>query len=133
MQYINGKKRMEIISNYVARNYDCAIRLANEYLTEYKDDTYVLLYIGLCYRCKKEYDKAIEICKYVLTLESDNITAKEDLFDLYFRMGDYESAKPLLDELLENVNEEYDTNEYYEYAREIIDNYFIEKHTKENA
>ena len=94
-----GLERINILTENAAHNYDQAIKLSNEYLDKYKNDVYILLQLGFAYKKNKDYQNAIDVYDYILSIDSYNPVARLDLFDIYMETKQYDVAKPILDEI----------------------------------
>lgn len=108
----------------------------NELAIEYKHDIYSLLQLGYSYKENKDYQNAIDVYDYILSIDSYNPVARLDLFDIYMETKQYDVAKPILDEIFNSslYKEELENNrEKYEKARELINNYIEVQKLKINA
>lgn len=131
-----GLERINILTENAAHNYDQAIKLSNEYLDKYKNDVYILLQLGFAYKKNKDYQNAIDVYDYILSIDSYNPVARLDLFDIYMETKQYDVAKPILDEIFSSslYKKELESNrEKYEKARELINNYIEVQKLKINA
>lgn len=131
-----GLERINILTENAAHNYDQAIKLSNEYLDKYKNDVYILLRLGFAYKKNKDYQNAIDVYDYILSIDSYNPIARLDLFDIYMETKQYDVAKPILDEIFSSslYKKELESNrEKYETARELINNYIEVQKLKINA
>ena len=131
-----GLERINILTENAAHNYDQAIKLSNEYLDKYKNDVYILLQLGFAYKKNKDYQNAIDVYDYILSIDSYNPIARLDLFDIYMETKQYDVAKPILDEIFSSslYKKELESNrEKYETARELINNYIEVQKLKINA
>ncbi len=131
-----GLARMEITTKNALKEFDQAIKLAKEYLNVYKDDVYVLLQLGFAYKQIGDYENAINICNYVLSIDSYNPVARLDLFDIYMETEQYDVAAPIIDEIFTSPMYETILKENrakYEEARETINKYLETQKLKINA
>ena len=131
-----GLSRMEIKTKNDLKEFDQAIKLAKEYLNVCKDDVYVLLQLEFAYKQIGDYENAINICDYILSIDSYNPVARLDLFDIYMETEQYDVAKPILDEIFSSslYKEELKENRAkYEEARETINKYLEAQKLKINA
>lgn len=108
----------------------------NELAIKYKHDIYSLLQLGYSYKENKDYQNAIDVYDYILSIDSYNPVARLDLFDIYMETEQYDVAKPILDEIFSSslYKEELKNNkEKYEEARETINKYLEVQKLKINA
>ncbi len=125
-------RKTKLFDMQKAEKYQEILATTKSILEDNPNDIYALLYAAAAYENLGNHNKAIEILKHVLSIDCMNIPAKLDLFDILYKLKNYEEAKPLLEEILCFDCDEVKNNmANYVLAKEQIDSYLQAKKEKE--
>lgn len=111
----------QAIGYRMIEDYDSALTVVEKYLKEQPENLQALTEKGLNLKMKGSYEAAIEVFEQALTISEEAVEAKFYMATAYEGLADYDKAKALLKEIIED-------NPNHDKAKEELA--FLEKHYK---